>query len=429
MAVPIPKRTRRGKSVRLPQYVVLKKGEWHVRRYFPLQEKNPNGTPKYLQIARRCVPETEDRARILAEEIELEYLAVTSPATPPQTLGEFFEYYLSKKQGSVERRTYEHDADLYNRYVKGKTYARLGITQVTPSDTQNFFDSLKAAGVSPTMLRKVRIFTSTAYNQAIKWKLLEDSPNAGLILPKVKKNPAPAMSKPEARRFREACRNDDRFIVFEFALSTAMRPQEYLALDWSHLDLEKGRASVVRALAVGFKGGGFELKDPKTDASHRSIPLGEDLVARLRQHKRNLEKVKKELQATAKRPSLLEHMKRRGTNFEKRENARQNAAEILVNLKEYDLVFPSAIGKPQSRENLNNREMKEALIAAKIDPKRYSLKSLRTTCATFLAEHLPPKRLQQFMGHARIETTMEYYVYVDDDDQKGIPDKFEEALG
>jgi integrase len=37
-------------------------------------------------------------------------------------------------------------------------------------------------------------------------------------------------------------------LIFEFALLSGMRPEEYLAFQWKDLDLEKGTAQVRRAL-------------------------------------------------------------------------------------------------------------------------------------------------------------------------------------
>lgn len=426
-SVPVMRKKRKA-AAKLPPYVVIKGGDWHVRRFFPLGDRDERGRPKYIQVTRRCVPETPERAAELAGEIQTAYDETTAGPVRPNTVADFFNYFLERKKAAVARRTYEHDQDLYKRYVAGNGLARRDIRDLSPAYMQDFFDDLIARQVSPIMLQKVRIFLATGFNQALRWKMIDEIPTGGLLLPKVKKTPAPAMTKAEVKRFLEVCRKNDAYLVFEFALATAMRPQEYLALQVSELDLERNRARVVRALAIGFKGGGFEIKDPKTDASFRSIPFGSDLADRLRAHLEKIEKWKKELRAASVKPALLDHMKRKGTNYKKRLQIQKNAREILANLKQYDLVFPSEAGKPASRENLNNREFKAALVAAGIDPKRYSLKSLRTTCLTLLAEKLSPKRLQQFAGHARIETSLNFYVYVDDEDQAAIPDKFEQSL-
>lgn len=428
--MPRKKKTTEPDKPELPQYVVLKfdPPEWHVRRNFPTGERNEKGRTIYLQPTRRCYPETPERAKEISDELEREYNAATAEPTIPETVGSFLAYYLEKKRYTVERRTYEHDLDLYERYFKGRSFASKALPDLRPHQIQTYFDGLKDSGVSPAMLEKVRIFFAGGINQAIKWELITETPIDGLLLPRHKKKTSPAFTKLQARAFRKVCSANDDFLCLDFDLATGLRPQELLALTWPNLDLDRCRARVREAVAVGFRGGGFEVKGPKTESSHRTVPFGEDLRDRLIAHKKKQEAFLLELRRSISRPALLDHMKRKGTNYDKRLDRKRREREILENFKTYNLVFPSANGKPQSRENLNRREMKDALTAAKIDPTRFSLQSLRRTFGTLMAEKVSPKRLQQLMGHARIETTMEFYVYLDDEDLDAIPDKFEEAL-
>lgn len=237
------------------------------------------------------------------------------------------------------------------------------------------------------------------------------------------------MTKAEVAAFLRVCRKDPDYLVFEFALETGMRPQEFLAISWKNMDLKTGKAKVVEAIATGFQGGGFEVKIPKTDASYRTIVISEDLLARLRHHRdRQLQRIA-QLKDLASSSPVLSHMKRKGTNFKKRQQIRKHAAETIANFEKYDLVFPSSIGLPESRLNLNRRQFKDALTAAKIDPSKYSLQSLRHTNLSMLADTWPPKRLQKHAGHARITTTLEYYVHVDEYSGDDAGSAFAEAAG
>ena len=71
------------------------------------------------------------------------------------------------------------------------------------------------------------------------------------------------------RRRRKASRNDgfsakvSHGLVFEFAMISGMRPEEYLSLMWSDLHFFNNRVSVKRALLL-LKGGGFKFGNPKT---------------------------------------------------------------------------------------------------------------------------------------------------------------------
>lgn len=88
-----------------------------------------------------------------------------------------------------------------------------------------------------------------------------------------------------SKRFLEAAVKDSHGVIFAFALSTGMRPEEYLALKWSDIDLSKGTATVQRTLQRR-KGGGWYYGEPKTSRSRRTIPLPASLVRSLIEHKR-----------------------------------------------------------------------------------------------------------------------------------------------
>ena len=131
-------------------------------------------------------------------------------------------------------------------------------------------------------------------------------------------------------RFLEAARADKLGIVLSFALATGMRPEEYLALKWSDLDLHAGNATVRRAL-IWRKGGGWYFGEPKTSRSRRTIPIPRTLVSELADHRRK----------------QAESRLRKGADY-------QN----------HDLVFASSEGTPILLRNLVRRHFHPVLTRA-----------------------------------------------------------------
>jgi integrase len=253
-----------------------------------------------------------------------------------------------------------------------------------------------------------------ALRQAVVWGLIDRNPAQGVILPKLERRESAAMSAAEMKRFAAACRRDDRFIMFELGLETALRPQELLALRWSDVDLAKRRLRVRQAVTTGFTTNAVSIKEPKTAGSKRTVGFSEAMRDRLKRQKAIVDKRMADLEADIAAPLLLDHKKAKGANYAKRKKHRELCRDILISHRVHDLVFPSHSGGPLAMNNVNRREMKDALRAAGIDERKYSLKTLRHSALTALAEHLHPKKLQTLAGHSSPEVSLRYYVHVSD---------------
>ena len=142
-----------------------------------------------------------------------------------------------------------------------------------------------------------------------------------------------------------------------------MRPGEMLGLRWVDIDLEDGVVRVQRALA--WSGGDWELQEPKTMQSRRTIPLPRGAVSALRTH----------------RAEQLETRLVAGTRWQV-----------------HDLVFCTDTGLPLNPHNIVNRYFKPTLLAAGL-PKSVRLYDLRHTCATLLlAAGENPKVVAERLG-------------------------------
>ncbi len=62
--------------------------------------------------------------------------------------------------------------------------------------------------------------------------MLVEDPCAGVDLPRMKRREMEALSVDECRRFLAVARESEWFGLFALALTTGMRPSEYLALKW-----------------------------------------------------------------------------------------------------------------------------------------------------------------------------------------------------
>ena len=85
----------------------------------------------------------------------------------------------------------------------------------------------------------------------------------------MKRREMEALSVGECRRFLAAARETEWFALYALALTTGMRPSEYLALKWSDIDWQRGAASVCRT--IQHSKAGVSVKVISNQLGHASI--------------------------------------------------------------------------------------------------------------------------------------------------------------
>lgn len=80
-----------------------------------------------------------------------------------------------------------------------------------------------------------------------------------------------ALSVEECRRFLTVARESEWYALFALALTTGMRPSEYLALKWCDIDWQRGAASVCRTIQVSSNA--WTFYDTKRKRSRRAVKL------------------------------------------------------------------------------------------------------------------------------------------------------------
>jgi integrase len=105
-------------------------------------------------------------------------------------------------------------------------------------------------GLSARTIEYANAVLESAFRQGVRWRMLAEDPCAGVDLPRVKRKEMEALSVQECRRFLLVAEESEWHALFALALTTGMRPSEYLALKWSDIDWQRGAASVSRTIQV-----------------------------------------------------------------------------------------------------------------------------------------------------------------------------------
>jgi integrase len=189
----------------------------------------------------------------------------------------------------------------------------------------------------------------------------------------MKRREMEALSVEECRRFLAVTRETEWFALYALALTTGMRPSEYLALKWGDIDWQRGAASVCRTIQHSKAGWTFD--DTKRKRSRRVVKLQEFVLKAL---------------TGLRNPHPLAI----DTGFQ----------------VEHDLIFRSGTGSPLRQRNVK-REFRRLLEVAGIRPIR--LYDLRHTAATLaVAAGVSVKVISDQLGHASISFTLERYSHV-----------------
>jgi integrase len=264
------------------------------------------------------------------------------------------------------------------------------------SSSQRIIESrINPVALSARTVRYTHAVLSSALKQAVAWGLIPRNPAQFVELPKQTREEMNALSPEMARRFLEAAATDKWAVLFQLALSTGMRPEEYLGLKWSDIDLDGAVVTIQRTLCWKRKGGGYYFGEPKTSRSRRSIPL-----------------------PLSVRDGLIDHKQRQSKE-------RMKAGPGYQAL---DLVFATMQGTPLMPRNLLRRHFKPMLERAKL-PSTIRMYDLRHSCATLLlAAQENPKVVSERLGHASVTLTLDTYSHVLPSMQQAATDKLEQML-
>jgi len=370
---------------------IIKRGEkiWIVRIF---QGRDENGKRRYVN---KTIHGTKKSAeKYLTAKLRDKDLGINiEPAS--ESLDKYLEKWLeSVVRSRVREATYDDYKYLLDRYVS-PTLGAIKLCDIRSIDIQKVYgDMLGEKELSARTVRMTHAVLSSAMKQAVRWHMLQRNPCEFVDLPRMARKEMQALSPEEASRFLEAAREDKLGIVLSFAIATGMRPEEYLALKWSDLDLHAGTATVRRTL-IWRKGGGWYFGEPKTSRSRRTIPIPRSLVGELADHRRK----------------QAESRLKKGADYQNN-----------------DLVFASGEGTPIILRNLVRRHFQPVLTRAKLSL-TFRLYDLRHSCATLLlSAGENPKVVSERLGHASIVLTLDTYSHVLPSMQQAATEKLERIL-
>jgi integrase len=292
------------------------------------------------------------------------------------TLDDYLDKWLeSAVRPRVQVRTADGYEALLKRYVR-EPLGKQRLDRLQPLDIQRVYGQMIANGLSALVVRHTHSALHNALKQAVKWRLIARNPSDLVELPRVPHKERRVLSPEEAAQFLKVARVKPHGLIFEFALLTGMRPEEYLGIQWTDLDFKRNTVRVRRAIV--WHKGGWTFQETKTNRSRRTIHLLPPLMRKLKAHKR-----------------------KQG----------ERRLKLGADWEAHDLIFCGEAGNPLTIPNLTYRYFRPILENAELP--RIRLYDLRHSCATLLLiADENPKVVSERLGHSTIVLTLDTYSHV-----------------
>lgn len=311
-----------------------------------------------------------------------------------QKFEDVYRLWFKQYKLTVKEVTYKHSkkaTDLHALPVLGKYYIDMISVEMCQDLVNNWYSSYTKATMLVSIVNRIFKF-------AISANYCSENPMSMIIRPRnthKKDYDAPFYSKNELIHFFECIsktENNIKLVLFRVLAFTGLRRGEILGLQWRDIDEVNHTLSVRRVLAEGIEGTIFQ--DPKTSASKRTISIDNTTMKILQDWKR------------AQRIDFL----KLGINT--------NGPSQLVFTNEHN-------------KHLNLYYISTALqrIISAHKLKHLNVHRFRHThCALLFEAGLEIKEVQERLGHAKIETTLNVYDHVTENRREDAADKFAEFM-
>ena len=315
------------------------------------------------------------------------------------TLREFLERWLKDYAWpNLAPRT----AEGYEHIIRRHLIPALGnmtLMQLKPEHLQKYYSEKlssgrcdSSGGLSGQTVRHHHTALHKALQAAVEWGLLSRNVADAVSPPHVQRLEMYTWGGDDITHFLEAAKDTPYYALFYTAFFTGMRRSELLALRWQDIDFILSQVYVSRSLHC-LSGGRVVFRSPKTAKGRRTVALPPSAILVLKEH------------------------------YEKQKLER---AMLGIPLTDDDLVFSHLDGSPLLPDSVTHAWIKLV--------RRTGLKSIRlhdarhSHASLMLKQGVHPKIVQERLGHASIQITLDTYSHIAPELQQAAAKRFDEAF-
>lgn len=306
------------------------------------------------------------------------------------TVADYVNVYLEKKRRTVSDSTYS--SYMYRGSHIKKYFGRCKLKAVTVRDVECFLDHLfTEENAQPRTVKDIKVFFGSVMEQAVQDDLINMNPVKGAAInkalaaqhTKTKDDGNDFFSFKEAQIFLNAVEDHELYELFFVTLFFGLRREEVLGLRWSCVNLKKKEFCINHTVTKGTQIN--RLNTTKTRSSVRVYPLNDLQV------------------------SMFEHLKHKETENRRLFGNQYHDNDYVFKHQDGSLYYP----------DYPSKAFKKVIKAHPDLPQDITFHGLRSSCVSILIhEGFDVKRIQKWVGHADINTTLKIYAKAKDKESK-----------
>lgn len=307
------------------------------------------------------------------------------------TLDAWFKDWMEiHKYKVIRNNTKMYYTQVYTKHIK-PTLGRKKLKDITQLMVKSLIKDLDKKGYKYETQNKVRIMLLDMLDKAMIDNFILKNPCKGIKLVRDEKKDMRVFTREEQTEFFDCCKGTFYDNLFVVAISTGLRQGELCALTWDDVDLEKKELTVNKTLLYqkleGDEKKEFHINPPKTKTSNRTVPINKQCELALKK----------------------QFIQRNNVMAKKSAKPLQGYENLLFTTKFgtpiCDQIMIDAIKRIVEEINLCKDELEQF--------EYFTPHCFRHSFATRCFEaNIPPKTVQQFLGHATLDMTMNLYTHV-----------------
>ena len=292
----------------------------------------------------------------------------------PLTVSAWMDVWLGEYLPNIEETTRIGYRTKIKCHIK-PSIGDIFVSSLRAEHIQRMVNGMIADGLAPKSIRDTYNILNKAMKKTVKLQIIAHNPCEGVELPKLKKYRADIYTPTMIQTILDKAKDTDMYLPIYLLVKLGLRRGELLALRWSDIDFKnnvlKVRHNMVRTEES------YTIKEPKSEAGIRDIHLSKEVSSILKQ-----ERIK-----------YMNDLFNYGAGFQNLE-----------------FVIRQENGAPYHPDSMSQK-WRRFLEKHNLPQRR--LHDLRHSNATALIQAgVSPKVVQQRLGHADVQITLNTYTHV-----------------